>query len=271
MITTTTENPKEKAELVDVMIPLGPRDGETGAVSTRAAVAFVAGVRTIYVVARNDPRIAGTQFIDERIFPFSIASIRQMLQIHDRAGWYLQQLIKFYFPTIVTDALDRVLVIDADTLFLRKCRFIEDGRVVFNFGDEYHEPYFHHMKRLHPQLRKLNAYSGVTHCMLFERRWLKELMAAVELHHRQPPLSFWKIFLTAVDPAHREYSGASEYEIYFNFCLGRHPQEIVLRRFHWRNIATIDEVRPDLYDYVSLHWHSRKEEIECQRLIQKIF
>ena len=64
-------------------------------------------------------------------------------------------------------------------------------------------------------LRKLCVYSGITHCMLFDRRWVAQLIATVEAHHQGKP--FWKSFLDAVDRVHVEKSGASEYEIYFNF------------------------------------------------------
>jgi hypothetical protein len=260
----------DRHEPIDVLIPLGPRDRETVTLTARSARAFVEGARNIYIVCRDDPGIEGTRFVDERAFPFDLESVRRLLGTHDRAGWYLQQLIKLHFPLIEPGCLDRVLVVDADTIFLRKCRFIEDGRIVFNFGDEHHVPYFEHMARMHPALRKLIVYSGITHCMLFDRRWLAELMSAVESHHhKQSP--FWKLFLTAVDPNHRDSSGASEYETYFNFCLGRYPNDLFIRRFRWRNIATIDEVRPDLYDYVSLHWHGLKESVDYQRLTSKIF
>jgi Family of unknown function (DUF6492) len=254
---------------IDAMIPIGPNDLDISVLSARSVRAFVEGVRKIYVVARHDPGIDGTHFIDEAAFPFDIQIVRTILNEDARAGWYLQQLIKLYFPLVVPDCVDHVLAIDADTIFLRPSRFIDNKRVVFNLGDEYHEPYFEHMRRMHPSLQKLIDYSGITHCMMFNRRWLAELMNLVETHHRQ--VALWKVYLAAVAPKHRKHSGASEYETYFNFCLCRHPEQLIIRRFHWRNVETSDEVRPDLHDYVSLHWHQRQNGIDYDRLAAVVF
>jgi hypothetical protein len=255
---------------IDVIIPIGPKDFQTSVLSARSVRSFVDGVRNIYVVCRNDPSIDGTYFINEAIFPFDIKSVQTILGGKKRNGWYLQQLIKLYFPLVVSECLDRTLAVDADTIFLRRSRFIDDGRVVFNIGDEFHKPYFEHMQRMHPSLqRKLHPYSGITHCMLFNRRWLAELMELVESHHRHT--AFWKVFLASVDAKHTTKSGASEYEVYFNFCLDRHPDDLLLRRFSWRNVSTIDEVSPDHYDYVTLHWHRRKKGIDYKRLAAIVF
>jgi hypothetical protein len=253
---------------IDAMIPIGPRDLDTSILAARSVRRFVEGVRNIYVVARDNPGIEGTHFIDEARFPFDLQLVRTMLGVEERAGWYLQQLLKLYFPQVVSECLDRVLTVDADTIFLRASRFVDNGRVVFNLGDEFHRPYFDHMRRMHPSLRKLSAHSGITHCMLLDRRWLAELMDLVEQRHRQ---AFWQVFLTSVAPEHRGHSGASEFETYFNFCLSRHPADVLLRQFRWGNVETIDEVRADRYDYVSLHWYRRRENLDCNRLASIVF
>ena len=181
---------------IDAMIPIGPNDLNTSILSARSVRCFVEGVRNIYVVCRDDPHIDGTLFVDEATFPFDVQLVRTILGVEERAGWYLQQLIKLYFPRVVSECIDRVLTVDADTIFLRKSCFTERARVVFNFGDEFHRPYFDHMRRMHPSLQKVSAHSGITHCMLFDRRWLAELIDLVEAHHRQA--AFWKIFLASV-------------------------------------------------------------------------
>ncbi len=249
---------------IDVLIPIGPKDFNTSVLSARSVRSFVKGVRNIYVVCRNDPGIDGTHFIDEAIFPFDIKSVKAILGGEKRAGWYLQQLIKLHFPLVVSDCLDHVLVVDADTIFLRRSRFIENGRVVFNIGAEFHRPYFEHMQRMHPSLQKRLPYSGITHCMLFNRHWLAELTELVEAGHNQT--AFWKIFLASIDVKYREMSGATEYETYFNFCLDRHPDGLCIRRFRWRNVRATDEVNSDLYDYVTLHWYRRQQNIDYNRL-----
>lgn len=255
--------------MIDALIPLGPSDRGLVDLSALSVRRFVEGVRTVYIVSPEDPRIPDTVFVDEARFPFGLAEVRAMLGTERRAGWYLQQLLKLYFPQVVPESLPRYLVIDADTIFLRRCRFVEDDRTVFNFGSEYHAPYFEHMARLHPELQKRFAYSGIVHCMLFDRAWLAELFAAVEASHGGVP--FWKLFLAAVDPAHRERSGASEYEMYLNFCLKAHPGDVVLKQFRWANVSDAAGVRPDLYDYVSLHWYARQQGLDRDAVAKRVF
>lgn len=254
---------------IDVVVPLGPNDRGLVDFTVRSARRFVEGVRAIWVVSRDDPGLPDTVYVPEDRFPFQLADVQAALNVGGRGGWYLQQLLKLYFPLVAPECLDRYLVADADTIFLRHCRFIDGGRPVFNFGDEYHVPYFEHMSRMHPGLRKMFAYSGVTHCMLFDRGWVREMMAAVEAHHQGKP--FWRVFLDVVDPAHREKSGASEYEAYFNFCLQAHPGELAIRRLSWANAGDVDGVRPDLHDYVSLHWYGRRGEPDRAALARKVF
>ena len=208
-------------------------------------------------------------FVDEGSFPFDLKAVQNILGVEERAGWYLQQLIKLHFPLVVGESLERVLAADADTIFLRPCRFDDEGRTVLNFGDEYYVPYFEHMARLHPALRKMFAYSGICHSMLFTRAWLTELLGMVEAQHAKKP--FWQVYLECVDPAQRPLSGASEYEIYFNFCLRFHPLDVTLRRFRWRNGARIEDVRPGRDDYVSLHHYLRREPLDIEKLTTRTF
>ena len=255
-------------DLIDVIIPLGPNDRDTVDVSIRSVRAFVDNVRNIYVVGADDPKLIGVRFIDEKTFPFDGNAIAKIIGSREHAGWYLQQLIKVSFPLTNRQCLEHVLAVDADTIFLRTCRFVEEGRPVFNFGDEYHAPYFEHMTRLDPTLHRMFAYSGITHCMLFARAWLDELHKRVEAHHAHVP--FWKAYLEAVDSPENG-RGASECEIYLNFCLMFHASDLILRRFRWSDAAGLDEVQPEHQDYVCLHHHLRKKPIDQQRLERLVF
>lgn len=254
---------------VDALIPLGPNDRMLAELCVRSVRTFVHGLRTIYIVSATDPGIPGTVFVSEDAFPFTLAEVRDILQVSDRAGWYLQQLVKFHFPLVRPDCLDQFLVVDADTLFMNPVRFVEDGRMVFNFGLEFHPPYFEHMERVHPALTKAFLYSGICHCMLFDRAWVAELIQEVENFHRSGP--FWRIFLEQTDPRHRSASGASEYEMYLSFAIRWHAPDIVLKRLRWVNASDIAGVRPDLHDYVSIHWYKRDSVMDTAALERKIF
>ena len=63
---------------------------------------------------------------------------------------------------------------------------------------------------------------------------------------------FYQIFLEKVNKKfHKNGSGASEYEIYFNYLLIYHKDEIIVRELRWKNSKSLD----DSMDYVSVNWH----------------
>jgi FkbM family methyltransferase len=217
-------------DLIDVVIPFDSGDLNNLELSARSIRKFVKDVRHIYAVSAADPNVRGVRFVDEKAFPFDIGSIGRSLNSHEQLGRYMQQLIKLYFPLVQHSCLEHVLAVDAGAIFLGDCQFIADGRPVFDFDIRPYAPYFEHMARLYPKLRRMFAYSGVAHCLPVKRSWLEHLRGEVEALHR--PLPFWKAYLEAVDPAHLQ-RGASECEIYFNFCLMFHPDDMVIRRLHW--------------------------------------
>jgi hypothetical protein len=77
----------------------------------------------------------------------------------------------------------------------------------------------------------------------------------VEKHHNNVP--FYEVFLKNVT----EYddSGASEYEIYFNYILNKHPDKYKIRRLKWENTNnSLDDIihyYNDGWDYISTHWY----------------
>jgi hypothetical protein len=183
-------------------------------------------------------------------------SVQEIHGANSRNGWYLQQLLKLYAGFCIPGILTRYLVVDADTFFLRPTRFIENGLTLFNPATENHAPYFEHMYRLHPSLVRNHTISGISHHMLFTTEYVKELFNLVEVHHGE---SFWKVFLNQVDLGMRagSYSGASEYELYFNFMNNVHPDAFQVRKLVWTNAGRLEHDHLRIYDYVSVHWYAR--------------
>lgn len=254
-------------DLIDVMVPFTREDSATADISVRSIRSFVGDVRHIFLVGDENPRIDGTRFMEERSFPFDAASIARANVPEEQVGETLRQLIKLYFPRINRAALDPVLCVDPDTVFFRPCRFLEDGRPVVNFGDAYHEACFAHMSRLLPELHRMFAYSGICHSTLFKRSWLEELHERIEAHHDGRPL--WQAYLEAFDAAGSEM-GASEQEIYFNFCLLFHAQDLTIRRLRWIDATRVGDIPQDQLDYVNLHRRSRTEPVDRSRLAELV-
>jgi hypothetical protein len=106
---------------------------------------------------------------------------------------------------ILENILERYLVIDADTFFLKPTTFIENNKCLYNYGSESHRSYFTHMKRLDENLIKFDKNkSGICHHMMFEIKYIKEILTKVEQNHNDV---FYNVFLQQVH--HPKLSGAS--------------------------------------------------------------
>ena len=262
----------------DIVIPLGPNEVKNICKQIEYVKKNVQGFRRIFVVS-YDPAILldGCIVIDETIFPFKMQDLANYFSQHqgksNRNGWYFQQLLKLYAGQVIPDILPHYLVIDADVFFLKPVNFFNTVKTIdstgihsyvqycFTVGREYHVPYFEHMKRLHSSFRKINSlYSGISHHMLFSTQYVKEMMEMVCKHHSNG-FPFWRIFIECVKehlkhgPDQLE-SGASEYELYFNYMLQYHADLVCARGLKWKNVSSqFDISSVDDAHYVSVCWY----------------
>ena len=250
---TSSDILNEINENFDIVICLGLKDKNVINNQIEYTKKNVIGYRNIYIIS-YDPNlnIEGCITINENIFPFSIETVNNIHGILDRNGWYLQQLFKLYAGIIIPNILDRYLVIDSDTFFIRPVKFIENGKCLYNYGYEYNVPYFYHMKCLDPNFTKVfQDKSGICHHMIFETKYIKELFKRVETIHND---FFYNIFLKKVNLYYN--SGASEYEIYFNYIFKYHPESVKIRELKWINTGVLDINSEN--DYISYHWWMRQ-------------
>jgi hypothetical protein len=250
-LTTTLFNSKDN--LFDIVIPVGPNDFEVIGLQLEYTRKNIIGYRNIYLICSDDTlKIDGCITISENIFPFSLNTVSEHLGKSKRNGWYLQQLLKLYSGLIIPGILDKYLVIDADTFFLKPTVFYENNKSIYNYSTENHLPYFTHIEKLHPNLRKIyHNRSGICHHMMFETRYIKQMFNMIEQEHND---IFYKIFLKNV--TEKEGSGASEYELYFNYMLLKHPEEITIRKLNFKNADKLIIDSND-YDYISYHHYLR--------------
>ena len=239
--------------LIDVFISTNGQDTELLDLTVQSVRKFVANVRNIYVTCACNP-VDGTRYLDPASFPFDMKAITAALGSNANAPAYFRQIAKLYMPLVCRGALEHVLAIDANTIFLRPCNFIQNGRPLFNFGDEDDGGAFAHMARLYPVLRRMFAYSATSGCMVLKRQWLNELRNAVEGHHDGKPL--WQAYLEAIDASAFSLA-ASEAEIYFNFALMFHCGELIIHRFRWAEVSSVGEEQLRHADYIVLGQSSR--------------
>ena len=236
--------------LFDIVIPVGPNDINKINNLIEYTKKNIIGYRNIYLISKNNINITDCIFINENIFPFNINVISIFYGKNNRNGWYFQQLIKLYASFFIDNILNNYLVIDADTYFLKPTIFFKNKLPLYNIGTEYNLPYFEHMTNLYPSLNKSINHSGICHHMMFQKHILEELFTLVESYHNKP---FWEAFLLCINQNHYLGSGASEYEIYFNYLHIFHPNKFIIRELKWTNNSQI--IEDNDYDYVSCHWY----------------
>ena len=166
----------------DLVICVGPNDNSIVEHMLNFNKKNIIGYRNIFLVCANPSiKIEGTITIDEKIFPFNKNDLVHKFGNNDRNGWYLQQLLKFYAGKIIPDILHKYLIVDCDTHFLRPTKFISDeGKYIYTTGTEYYVPYFEHMNRLDPSLKKIHPLSGISHHTFFDTEIVNELINKVE-------------------------------------------------------------------------------------------
>jgi uncharacterized short protein YbdD (DUF466 family) len=244
----------------DIVIPLGPNELERISQQIDYTKKNVIGYRNIYIVTCNlDVKFDDCIMIDENIFPFKSYIASYFAEYNgksNRNGWYFQQLIKLYAGTIIKGILDNYLVIDSDVFFLKPIKFIEDEKFILSTGNEYHVPYFTHMKILHDSFVKVYDKSGICHHMLYNKNYINEIFNLVEEKHNK---SFWQVFISSViehknHSAFHPESGASEYELYFNYMIKNHPDKIIIRHLNWSNVSRymFKNCLNNDYDFVSV-------------------
>jgi FkbM family methyltransferase len=239
----------------DIVIPIGPNDIELISQQIEYTKKNIIGYRNIYLISYDDSlKIDGCITISENMFDFTLETVAKILGKSDRNGWYLQQLLKLYAGLTIPNILEKYLVIDSDTFFLKPTTFIKDDKCLYNYGSEFHLPYFIHMNQLNNSFNKMfGDKSGICHHMMFETKYIKEIFSIVENTHLD---LFYNIFLKKVTEL--TGSGASEYELYFNYICNKHLDNIIIRKLNWQNTNTLalDDMN-NQYDYVSYHWYSR--------------
>jgi hypothetical protein len=272
----------------DIVVPVGPDDAAVIQKQLMFNMKNVIGYRNVYLICYNRDAVSDkiditwverkrVHFIDEHIFPFSKQDVAKFHGHYKRNGWYLQQLLKLYCSFVVPGMLDRYLVIDADTFFIRPTRFVDDeNRCLYNYSHENYTPYYHHMKRMCQGFDKVYAHSGICHHMMFEKKYIQELFDCFDERNDTSQMNtsdklsgfdaFWPRFLYEVDWDLRgdepwPKSGASEYELYINYMMKNHPGAICERELKYIDIHSHDflehpENYPEL-DYVSWHFRFR--------------
>ena len=222
-------------------------------------------IRRIIVVSKH--RLTNSaEWFPESNFEFSIEDVKAALtrgcskrekNLKNRVGWYYQQLLKLYAPLTIPNISSNVLIVDADLIFLKPTKFLnEKNGGMYALFTEHHKPYFIHANKLHPQIKRIFNASGIAHHMVFQKPIIEYLFQEVEDLHKKP---FWEIFCNLVACEDLIGAGASEYEIYFNYAFSQ-TKQVSIRPLKYRAIRALKQInnsKKENFDYVGLHSYLR--------------
>ena len=248
---------KSNVKYFDIFMPIGPNDYCIAGSSVINKYQHLKGIREIFYCSTQPLDIKAT-FVAESDYPFSRdAAVAAFGLDHDRFGWYYQQLKQLYLYIAQPFVLDNYITMCADVFFNKELSFFENDKPIYTYGHELpHAEYFHHMRRLHPQLRCFDGRSAISHHAIFNRQVLLDLFCEVKSYTGK---EFWDAFLCNVNPHQRLHSGAAEYEIYFNFMRLK-EFNIITRDPNYLDIGDFNLGSTSNCDYFAYHWYMRTDQ-----------
>jgi len=270
------------AQSIDVVIPCHEKDRLTLELTIASIKAYSQNPIGRIIVISEYPLTDQAEWFDQALFPFTKKDIVTIIfnnnaqeieaykqRPYNRIGWVYQQILKLYAPIVIPNINENVLIIDADTIFLRPVTFIDRGKALYATGKEYKRSYFEHAKRVLPGFTKVYPhYSGICHHMLMQRSVLLALCAQIEKHHHCPA---WQALCRCIDPVQCQnlYASISEYELYFNYVIGN-KKKTALRPLQWKNITfavdAIIQAQKEGYHYVSCHEYRNKQPLTQEQV-----
>lgn len=179
------------------------------------------------LVANSEFKIVIFVEDEDRFIPIQIRNL--VLQNRpDKFGWILQQVLVCNF--LLTTRARNVLVVDADTLILRKQIWVDkDERQLLMPSLEFHEPYYSFLRSQSNFFGSLNK-SFISHHMLFQTHFFREMF------------SLWngriEEALQAAFAASSKLESSPfdlKYEPYAQFMVHKHFENVQLAK--WGNIG----------------------------------
>lgn len=172
----------------------------------------------------------------------------------DRTGWYFQQLLKFGVSRL--SRTDNYVVVDADTIFIKKTSLTRGNKYLLRRSIEYHRPYFETYSKLFGYFPD-RQLSFISNYMIFSKQIVSELLSKLEERFNQ---KWYDAILSSIGDG---LSTFSEFETYGNYLSKYHPSvydSVAKKNFHssidqfkrhWLNVA-----RAWVTGYESITYHN---------------
>lgn len=255
--------PKKRGRDIDFVIPSHEKDAAT----LRLVVDGVRknrSCRNVYIISEKKPSVDNAAHIAESEFDpmFCKESIRaewtrRYPVFAWRAGWLYQQLLKLMCFKVISGLSESFVVVDSDTIFLRDVPFVP-GKYYFCKTKEYHPPYLPPIRALLGVVETI-GFSCVTHHSIFNSRFLQAMIGEIEARHRLPLVEAILRHLDFSEP-----SCFSEWDLYANYMILRHPKVTRRRQLRWADIKEQPSsvqlaAYAKKYDFVSCHAYLRSD------------
>lgn len=244
---------------IDVVIPCGPGDIEVlPRVIEKAPDGTANPIRRIQVVAppatiTSLKRAVGTDtdLVDEN--DLLGASVVASIGAHfpSRRNWVLQQVVKV--ASVLTSQAAGVLVLDADTILLRKRTWLTgDGRQVLTPTIEWHQPYYEFLRRLSTEQWRTPTFSFVPHHMMMQPELMARILTSLHIDGLEALVSA----LGEESQYQTESMFCIEYELYAQGLLNLSPTSAVLAKWSNQNVSRERQVPTHkLERYMSVSQH----------------
>lgn len=156
-----------------------------------------------------------TFFVSSSRFPFTLAQIKNICKNGVTSQDYRSQLIKMYCSEVLEPLSDYYWVVDPEIFLGSKVPLFNNiGKPYIGYSHGCYVPFFTHIKKVSPVLRKQLKVSAVFPLLMVNKEYITKMIT--ELTDKENKRQFWKVFLEATDPLSSSVN-ASWQELYVNF------------------------------------------------------
>ena len=219
---------------LDIVIPVIDKDADTlPAVIDSARECIKHPITAIYLVCPKDSEriraIAKDKacvVVDEAtLLPIGKKDIHYRVGGTDRSGWLYQQFLKWCGEKFTTE--DHYLILDSDTVLITPQVFIDQGKLVFEYCDTIHAPYFKAYERL-MGYAPICPVSFTSHHTLVDKQAMARLKATLAA---RSGAEWYRAIMAAIDQD--EMSSHSDYDTYGHFFFDTMKKDMLIR--YWFN------------------------------------
>ena len=241
---------------IDIIIPTITKDFDSLLKVVTSTRYIAQRINKIYIISNSNNKIINfclknnLVFIDEKsIFNFDKNHIKYKVGDIDRSGWLFQQLIKLNGDKITEK--ENFLVLDSDTIFIRRITFFKDNKTIFYYGKEWHWPYHQTNKKL-INYKIVKYYSFVNHLMMFNKIKLLKLKSEIE---RKTKCKWYDAIIQEAKKT-KEISFFSEFELYSQWFLNHYKNESLIKPL-FNSKVTFDNINKiDISKKHTISYHS---------------